>query len=211
MPVRQGAPSTLRYVGPLLWDADIPLPSWYSGLERGRPTVYFTMGSTGDARFFEEAVRVFGGTGYQVLITTGGLAEIKDAPSNVLSAKYAPGDALMRVSDVVVSHGGNGTIYQALSRGVPVIGLPTIFDQEINMRRVTALGVGLRISSHGYVGGDVLAEAVRTVVGDPGYRERARGLARSIAATDGPRTAALHVHDFLEHGDPSRCPGPAGT
>jgi UDP:flavonoid glycosyltransferase YjiC (YdhE family) len=206
MPVREGAPPSLRYVGPLLWDADIPLPAWYSRLQPGRPTVYFTMGSTGDARFFEEAARVFGGTDYQVLITTGGLAELTGAPPNVFSAKYAPGDALMRVSDVVVSHGGNGTIYQALSRGVPVIGLPTIFDQEINMRRVTTLGVGLRMSSHGYGGGAALAEAVRTVLGDPAYRERARALAGRIATTDGPRTAALHIHDFLQHGDPARAP-----
>ena len=87
-----------------------------------------------------------------MLITTGGLAEIPNAPSNVFIAKYAPGDALMAVSDVVVSHGGNGTVYQALSCGVPVIGFPTMFDQEINMRQVEALGIGVQMSNKDYTG-----------------------------------------------------------
>ncbi len=205
MPVKPGTPPDLRYVGPILWNADIEPPSWLSKLQPGRPTIYFTMGSTGDARFFEEAVRVFGNTEFQVLMTTGQLAEIPDAPPNVLIAKYAPGDTLMAVSDVVVSHGGNGTIYQALSRGVPVIGLPTLFDQEINMRRVEAMGLGVKMSSRDS-SAEALGHAVRGVLGDARYRERCREMAARIARTDGPATAALHIHHFLEQGRPEVAP-----
>jgi MGT family glycosyltransferase len=205
MPVHRDAPSSLRYTGPLLWDANMGLPPWFSRLEPGRPTVYFTMGSTGDAKFFEEAVRVFGDTEYQVLITTGGLAEIPNAPKNVFIAKYAPGEALMGSSDVVVSHGGNGTVYQALSRGVPIIGFPTIFDQEINMRRVRALGVGIQMSRGRYSGAS-LQDAVKTVLDDPRYRERCEWSAMRISGMDGRRRAAVHIDDFLSHRDPHRQP-----
>jgi MGT family glycosyltransferase len=205
MPVVAETPPTFRYTGPLLWDADVPLPPWFSKLESGRPTIYFTMGSTGDAKFFEEAVSVFGNTEYQVLITTGGLAEIANAPRNVFIAKYAPGEALMAASDVVVSHGGNGTVYQALSRGVPIIGFPTIFDQEINMRRVGALGVGVESSRAKYTGGS-LQNAVRMILDDPMYRGRCEKLAARISQMDGRRRAALHIDDFLEHNDPRQHP-----
>jgi MGT family glycosyltransferase len=205
MPVVRDTSPSFRYIGPLLWDANIGLPSWFSKLQPGRPTIYFTMGSTGDTKFFEEAVRVFGNTEFQVLITTGGLAEIRNPPSNVFIAKYAPGDALMAVSDVVVSHGGNGTVYQALSCGVPIIGFPTIFDQEVNMRQVEALGIGIRMSSREY-SGPALDRAVRKVLSETRFRERCRQLAARISRMDGRRRAALHIHDFLQHMDPKEHP-----
>ncbi|HZU82959.1 MAG TPA: glycosyltransferase, partial [Polyangiaceae bacterium] len=184
MPVGRDTPARFRYTGPILWDADMRLPAWFSKLRSDRPTVYFTMGSTGDSKFFEEAVRVFGGTDYQVLITTGGLAEVPGAPGNVFITKYAPGEALVARSDVVVSHGGNGTVYQALSRGVPIIGLPTIFDQEINMGRVRAMGAGIQMSRARYTAA-ALRSAVETIVRDPSYRERCEWLAVRISQMDG--------------------------
>jgi MGT family glycosyltransferase len=205
MPVVRNTPPSFRYIGPLLWDANIDLPPWFSKLQPGRPTIYFTMGSTGDTKFFEEAVRVFGNSEFQVLITTGGLAEIPNPPSNVFIAKYAPGEALMAVSDVVVSHGGNGTVYQALSCGVPIIGFPTIFDQEINMRQVEALGIGIQMSNKEY-SGPTLERAVRKVINETRYRERCRQLAARISRMDGRRRAALHIHDFLQHKNPKEHP-----
>jgi len=199
MPVGRDTPARFRYTGPILWDADMRLPAWFSKLRSDRPTVYFTMGSTGDSKFFEEAVRVFGGTDYQVLITTGGLAEVPGAPGNVFITKYAPGEALVARSDVVVSHGGNGTVYQALSRGVPIIGLPTIFDQEINMQRVTALGAGLRMWRSLY-DARALKDAVDRILADASHRDRCRRLARQIAHYDGPRRAAVHIDHLLGSG-----------
>jgi MGT family glycosyltransferase len=210
MPIVRNAPPSFRYTGPLLWEANIDLPRWFSRLQPGRPTIYFTMGSTGDTKFFQEAVRVFGNTDFQVLITTGGLAEIANPPPNVFIAKYAPGEALMAVSDVVVSHGGNGTIYQALSCGVPIIGFPAIFDQEVNMRRVRALGAGIQMSSRNY-NGDSLRSAVLTVLNQPRYRDRCRQLAARISTMDGRRRAALHIQEFLRNRDPRQQPNVAAA
>ncbi len=55
---------------------------------------------------------------------------------------FIDGDLVMENCNLVVCHGGNGTIYQALQHGKPVIGIPTIPDQKFNMRRVESLGVG---------------------------------------------------------------------
>src|SRR5439155_7109040 len=84
-------PDHVRYVGPIPWHAEIPPPAWLKRLDPERPTLYFTLGSTGDAQFFEEAVRVFGGTRYQVLITTGGIsADLGAVPDNIFIEQYAP-------------------------------------------------------------------------------------------------------------------------
>jgi MGT family glycosyltransferase len=201
-------PASYRYVGPILWDANLPPPSWLARLDRRRPTLYFTMGSTGDARFFNEAIRVFGETEYQVLITTGGLADLGAVPSNIFVEQYANGESLMEVADAVVSHGGNGTVYQALSRGVPIIGFPSIFDQEINMQRVTALGAGVRMWRSQY---DALSlkRTVDSVLADPSYRQSCQRLARRIAYFDGPRRAAVHIDHLLGAGGLDRHAPPA--
>jgi MGT family glycosyltransferase len=195
-----GRPDHVRYVGPIPWHADIPVPPWLKTLDRSRPTLYFTLGSTGDAQFFEEAVRVFGGTRYQVMITTGGIsADLGAVPDNIFIEPYAPGDALMKVSDAVVSHGGNGTVYQALGNGVPVIGFPFIFDQEINMQRVESLGAGLSLWRSQYVPG-TLKRAVETVLGDPQYRERCRFLQRRCRDYEGARRAAEEIERLVGGG-----------
>lgn len=196
MPTREGMPPSYRYVGPIVWEPDLPAPAWLDRLDPARPTLYFTMGSTGDSRFFDEAIRVFGDTEHQILITTGGLCDLGSVPRNVFVERYAPGQALLARSDAVVSHGGNGTIYQALSCGVPVIGFPSIFDQEINLQRVCALGVGLRMHRSEY-DGRALGRAVDQVLSDAGYRARCGALARRIAYLDGPRRAAVHIDHLL--------------
>ncbi|MFO0679525.1 MAG: glycosyltransferase [Polyangiaceae bacterium] len=205
MPIVKGAPPSFRYAGPVLWHADMKAPEWLKTLDPERPTLYFTMGSTGDTQFFHEAIRVFGNTEYQVLITTGGLVDLGSVPKNVFVEKYSPGVDLMRASDVVVSHGGNGTVYQALSCGVPIIGFPSIFDQEMNMQRVCALGAGVRMWRSQY-DATALKRAVEGVISDPAITKRCKKIARRIAYMDGRRRAALHIHHLLQSGNPTTVP-----
>jgi MGT family glycosyltransferase len=205
MPTRPETPPSFRYVGPIVWEADLPEPAWLRRLDPARPTLYFTMGSTGDAKFFHEAIRVFGGTDYQILITTGGLASLGPVPDNIFVEEYAPGQPLMRASGAVISHGGNGTIYQALSCGVPVIGFPSIFDQEVNLQRVCGLGAGVRMWRSEYRA-EALKAAVDEVLGNPSYRAAARRLAGRIAEMDGPKRAALHIDHLLRTGNPEQQP-----
>ena len=89
-----------------MFRAALPRPIWLARLDRSRPTLYFTMGSTGDTQFFNEAAKVFGGTAYQVLITTAGLpVELYRKYDNVFIEELADGDSLMGVSHVAITHG----------------------------------------------------------------------------------------------------------
>ena len=204
-PVSQ-APPSFRYIGPIRFREALPRPIWLGRLAKDRPTLYFTMGSSGDAKFFSEAVRVFGDTNYQVLITTAGMsAQSLPRRDNVFVEELADGDSLMAASHVTITHGGNGTIYQALGQGVPVIGIPTMFDQEINLQGVEALGAGLRLTMRD-CRGERLRAAVETILNNPGYTDAARWLQRRIASFDGPRGAALHIEHFLRTGDANARP-----
>src|SRR5207248_194812 len=141
-------PANMRYVGPILWQPRMPAPCWLDQLHPEKPTVYFTAGSSGHAKIFDFAVNAFGNTGYQVVMTTGGQPfEMTQRPKNIFIADFAPGLDLMQRSSVVVSHGGNGTVYQAIAAGCPLIGMPSHLDQDFNLQRVRDLGIGIRLSA----------------------------------------------------------------
>lgn len=193
----ENKPSNYRYVGPVLWEPDIPLPAWYDHLDPERPVFYFTMGSTGYNRFFNQAMQIFGDTEYQIIITTGGLyLDVDRVPANCFVEEFAPGRAIMEKSDAVVNHGGNGTVYQAISAGVPIVGIPYHVDQEINLQRVQDLGIGLMISER-KCSSATLLNALQTLLRDRSYRTNARRLRDSLKKYTGPTLAARYVNEFL--------------
>ncbi len=156
-------PGHFRYVGPLLWEPQLPEPDWLANVKPDQPTVYVTLGSTGDERSATRVLTVLRDQGYQVLTTTGG--RFTDVPAGVLAAEYAPGSCLLAKSQAVVCHGGSLTVYQAVSQGVPIVGIPTFHDQETNMDRVTSLGWGAEIPPGRWRSQDLL-RAVERVMDD---------------------------------------------
>jgi MGT family glycosyltransferase len=189
-------PPSFRYVGPVFWEPDLPAPAWLDELDPERPTLYFTMGSTGYARFFELAVELFGDSRYQVIMTTAGMASFDSLPGNCWGVDYAPGSALMQRADAVVCQGGNGTIYQALTHGVPIVGIPTMHDQEFNLDRVVALGTGIHLSELRFRPEHLLA-AVDDVVTDPAYRAAAAHQRDVLRTYHGPTRAADAIEELL--------------
>ncbi len=154
-------PDHYRYIGPLIWEPKLPEPEWLSDLQPDQPTVYVTLGSTGDEQSAVRLLTLLRDHGYQVLTTTGG--RFDGVPEGIFATDYAPGSALLRHSQAVICHGGSLTVYQAISEGVPIVGIPTFHDQETNMDRVTALGWGIEVRPGRWQPDDVLT-AVKKVL-----------------------------------------------
>ena len=192
----EGLPGSFHYIGPIVWEPDLNAPHWLEELDPDRRTIYFTMGSTGYPRFFEQAIEIFGGTDYQCVMTTAGMVTFDSIPSNFHVVDFAPGSMILEKSDVVVCQGGNGTIYQAMSQGVPIIGIPTMHDQEFNLDRVVDLGIGIHLSELRFRPQHLL-EAVESVFGDARFEAAAQRQRSLLEAYDGPRTGARLIDDFL--------------
>jgi UDP:flavonoid glycosyltransferase YjiC (YdhE family) len=80
----------------------------------------------------------------------------------------------MKQCDLVVCHGGNGTIYQALQHGKPVIGIPTVPDQQFNMRRVESLGIGKMLSWKDFLNNPAsLLELIRSIMKERSFYQNA--------------------------------------
>ena len=190
-------PSDYHYIGPLTLQQSRALPAWWqSAIEQKKNIIYITMGTTGLSDFFEKTIDYFREMDVIAIITTGGQATISATlPENVYVEEYLDGDAVMEASSLVVCHGGNGTIYQALQHGKPVVGIPTIPDQQFNMRQVEKLGVGVTVAWKDFAqDAKALLEAITAVLVNPSYLDNARCIQKTLQAYNAPVYAA----DLLE-------------
>ncbi|KAM6949570.1 UDP glucuronosyltransferase 5 family, polypeptide G1 [Aplochiton taeniatus] len=76
-----------------------------------------------------------------------------------------------------VAHGGTNGLYEAIYHGVPVLGLPLLFDQFDNLLRLQVRGVARVLEVASMTSADFL-EALRDVVGMPSYRLNMQRLSR---------------------------------
>jgi UDP:flavonoid glycosyltransferase YjiC (YdhE family) len=83
--------------------------------------------------------------------------------------------------DVVVSHGGSGSVIGALAHGLPSIVIPMGADQPHNAARCEALGVGRVLDAVEATPEDV-RDTVAAVLADPTYRRAAERIRAEIAA-----------------------------
>lgn len=190
--------SKFRYTGPIIWEAPAETPRWLSTLDPKKPIIYLTIGSTGSRQSSVNVLEAFGNTDYQIIVSTGEMVRLSESetPPNFYVADYLPGIRIMEICDLVICHGGNGTIYQALSKGVPVIGIPTMHDQEINMDRIVDLEVGIKLSKR-RSDSQRLVKAVKKVLSDPKYLKNTRRFQKIMSKYDAPRTGARLIEDLL--------------
>ncbi len=112
-------------------------------------------------------------------------------PANAVLVPWLSYSKTMPLCDVVVLHGGHGTLMRALSAGCSVVVCPVAGDMNENAARVDWAGVGRRIPRR-WLGARSLRLAVHGALRPP-VRARAAAIARWAAAFDGAQTAALEL------------------
>jgi UDP:flavonoid glycosyltransferase YjiC (YdhE family) len=197
---RADLPAQVEFAGPHLpaAPADAALPAWWDEmLADPRPVVLVTQGTiaTDPDELLLPTLEALKDEPVQVVAVTGGPdpALLPPAPANARVARYVPFAALMPHVSVYVTNGGYGGLHFALSEGVPVLSVGATEDKPELAARVAWSGVGIGMRAQRAQPAKVRA-AVRRLLGEPGFRQRAEALAAEMAAYDGPRRSA----DLLE-------------
>jgi UDP:flavonoid glycosyltransferase YjiC (YdhE family) len=115
-----------------------------------------------------------------------------EAPANARVVDWASYTQVMGAADLVVCHGGHGTLTRALASGAPVLSCGSAGDMAENGARLAWAGAGLAMPRRLVRPGPV-RWAVRRVLGDPGFRARAGEIASWAAANDGAVVGAAAV------------------
>ncbi|WP_432942896.1 glycosyltransferase [Kribbella sp. CA-253562] len=151
------------------------------------PTVYFTLGTvfqpdTGD--LFSRVVAGLRDVDANVVVTVGERndpAALGPQPDHVRIERFVPQDELLPHCDLVVSHGGSGSVLGALAHGLPSVVLPLGADQPHNAQRILDLGLGQVLDPVTLTPYDVTT-AVTTVLADSNYRQAAEQLQAELGA-----------------------------
>ncbi|XP_044051123.1 UDP-glucuronosyltransferase 2B31-like [Siniperca chuatsi] len=96
---------------------------------------------------------------------------------------------------VFVAHGGTNGIQEAIYHGVPLVGLPLMFDQPDNFFRMKARGVA-KVLDIATVNKDNFLEALKEVLYEPTYREKMKAL--SNLQRDQPIKPLDHAMFWIE-------------
>ncbi len=118
------------------------LPGWVG--TRERPLVYLTLGTVvATDEVLAPAVEGLGRLDADILLALGsaGGAELGTRPANVHVEPFVDQAALIPIADLVVHHGGSGTVLAALTHGTPQVLLPKGADQFHNADLVAAAGL----------------------------------------------------------------------
>jgi UDP:flavonoid glycosyltransferase YjiC (YdhE family) len=115
-------------------------------------------------------------------------------PANARLVDWVSYSRTMPHCDVVVCHGGHGTIARALASGCVVVAVPAAGDMNENAARIDWAGVGVRVPRR-LCNPSAIRLAVERALASPTLRARSRELARWSAEHD----AAARAADLIEN------------
>jgi zeaxanthin glucosyltransferase len=160
----------------------------------GRSIVYATFGTTRNAqepvlRMISEACQDLD---LQLVISLGNRFEpqkFSGLPGNPLIVKFAPQLDLLKIAQLVITHGGANTSLEALTEGKPMVVIPLAYDQPAVAARLERLHVAevlpvMRLAT------SRIRSAVVRVLNDARYRNAAQTIRSKILSIHGEKRAA---------------------
>lgn len=163
------------------------------------PTVYFTLGTIFNMESGDLFTRVLDGLRdlpINAVVTVGNdinPEEFGPQPPNISIRCYIAQEAILPHCELVISHGGSGSVAGALMHGLPMVVIPMGADQPLNAARCVQLGVG-RMLDPIEATPEMVRAAVSNVLTDPRYRLAAEHIRDEFAALPGPE----HTIKLLE-------------
>jgi MGT family glycosyltransferase len=121
--------------------------------------------------------------------------EAVEVPRNAVLSLWLSYSQVMPLADLVVTHGGHGTVARALGEGVPVLCCPVVGDMAETGARVHWAGAGLMVPWR-LTGRRSVRWAARRILGDPSFAARAGEIAAWGREHDGAARGAGLVEEL---------------
>lgn len=206
-------PKSFKVVGPLYAPAsnnaeiDKNILKMFDPKNR-RLKVFCTLGSSGKKQYLFEAIKALTtGVGKEwsaVVLAPPAVCPIDEAiacagnSSNVyITDAFVPAPLVNSLADIVISHGGQGTIQTAIASGTPIVGFAMQPEQQINLDNVVMRSAGIRIPIHKWNLYNIQS-AVNRIIAESSYGENIKILKNILESTDGKKNSALAIWEYLK-------------
>lgn len=189
-------PKHVKVVGPVMWEPPsdpVEIPSGDQPLVVVAPSTAQDL----DHTMLRSAVEGLRNLPVRVVAAKNGRepAEPLKPGANTTIVDWAPYSQLFPAADVVLCHGGHGTIMRALTSGAAVVVTPASGDQYENAARVRWAKVGVSIPNR-FISSETIGAAVEKLLADPSYSQRARTLADWASDHDAAQSAADEISAY---------------
>jgi MGT family glycosyltransferase len=130
--------------------------------------VYVSLGSLGsaDVELMNRLVAALAETPHRYVVSKGPQHELIELAPNMMGAEFLPQPAILPHVDLVITHGGNNTVTEAIHFGKPMIVLPLFWDQHDNAQRVAESGLGVRLPTYEFAD-EQLQDAIDRLLASP--------------------------------------------
>ena len=165
------------------------VPDWLTA-PRTRPRVYLTLGTVafGAVEVLSRAVAEIAPLDVDLLVAVGpegDPAALGAVPGNVHVERFVAQADVLPLVDIVVHHGGTGTVLGTFAVGLPQLILPQGADQFHNARSVADIGAGRALLNDEQLPGTI-AQAVSEMLAGSSERQVAIRLRDEIDALPMP-------------------------
>jgi zeaxanthin glucosyltransferase len=205
----------LFYIGTGIDPVRVEEPFPWSEIAGGRYLVYGSMGSQGELapdvtrRFFAAVVGAAAAhPEWQLILSVGKTfdpADLAPVPANLHVSRWVPQLDVLRRADLMVTHGGAGTIKEAILCGVPLVVLPSMRDQFEMARRVVHHRLGVA-GSLAAVTAETLAALIAEAATDSLLKERVAAMRQLFLTADESSLGVDVVEAVLRGVDPESLP-----
>ena len=155
----------------------VPFFASLAGEQRSRPRAYVSLGSFLSARadVLDRIAHAIQALGWNAVMATGAAEPqaLVTTPAGWVVEEHLPQVAALQACDIVVCHGGNNTVTEALTAGLPVLAAPFSTDQFAGAEDLRRAGLG-----------DVIEPAAATT-------DEIAARLTSLLGGDAPRRAAV--------------------
>ncbi len=182
---------------------DAPLPDTWRR-PASRPRVFLTLGtvSFGAVEVLRRAAADIVALDVDLLVAVGpeGDPAVLDGlggsgSGTITVERFVAQSRVLPQLDVLVHHGGTGSVLGALAAGVPQVIMPQGADQFINGEMLSGLGAARTLLNDDTEPGDVTA-AVQAMLGDSSERAVAQRIAAEIAAQPAPAEVVPRLEEL---------------
>jgi UDP:flavonoid glycosyltransferase YjiC (YdhE family)/glycosyltransferase involved in cell wall biosynthesis len=182
-PLKEPLPPNHSFIGPLLWSPAVEKPEWWDKLPEDRPIVYVSLGSTGQPLLLQGLFNVLAKLPVTVIAATAARSKIGAVPENVFVADFLPGTEAAERSRLIICNGGTMSGQQALSAGVPYLGLISNMDQ-MRFSSVVRKAGACELILEKDVSEKTLRPVLSRMLTQESYRTAAGKLAADVARMD---------------------------
>lgn len=196
--VGYGLPARARFIGSSVRRQSLVGEPVFD-LGHSRPRIFVSLGTFFSARsdLLRKIVAAFRNERVELALASGTTPRkaLEPIPSHWTVKPYLPQPALLRRSDLVVTHGGNNTVTEALTAGVPLLVGPLSTDQFAAAADIERAGLGKAFDPN-FDSATAIADLAHDLLRSRAV-ERARNLGVQMSSNPGQEIAADLVEATL--------------